>query len=831
MLRYKEHIAEHLQKLTANASEEFNLAFHSLNISNKTDYKDLLIYLDKVLARCLEGNEFKYLNLHIEGINESIQSIITQFLVIRSFYSVIKTPSESDTLSRKIFELDRTLTYRYKETPSYVSGKKLSKRAKIWMQGKMKVSALLKFYRALHHSYGDFVSFAPRTIVNLLAKEHQNLSNSFESTPYAISLAKDSRDSSCVLLNSELCLNDIDGITLPDASYLFDQIQNIFIIGCEGKKLNRSFSYRELSRLNQSGKLKGLVVVSFSDQKVGFNKLKARLERIMGLYHSIPKFPDYNSYLIPEVEIGLLLGKNGVNEKRINFFGTEQSSFWDDFKALVNRYEGLYELRSLKMMNIYSLALSNEIRDLILVDLFDFGSPSILLTENSREELRHLSKETIDRMKSSLYDTLSFIITSGWPKYLVEQINVSSTIIISHCFKNNDRLVKAFTTALQLTSRTQIQSWLTISLDERQGSIVVLDYRDAGRFPYTIRPNLIELSQDNWSVTVCHFLNVFFKSKYDWACYNYSNDSVKLLKNDIRVDHFALDLFARNIKAGKPSRDDTVVWDIEHQLEPSRSLQTIKIGFQDGSRRSYQPSELFIVRNGSISRFTVTKAMSLLDEDLDDDLFIQMMNEIHSGFNIYEKIANKDREEKELQFIKTQYKLNKAEKAERLWKILLKRKGQGKSLEELYSEVQSYLHDKGSHLVSIGTFEDHWINADSDTLIPRERRAFFLICEYLGLPNSYFTIMVRLKNVEVQNSRDNSRQMNSLLSDLINAGCFNDGVDTIGILEGIKKQLQRRHNLNEIGFNTDTLVEDLHALVELLKPFLNLSQVREIELT
>lgn len=830
MLRYQEHIAEHLRKLTANGSDEFNLVFDSLNKTNKANYKELLIYVDKILSQCLDGVGFKYLNLHIEGINEETQSIITQFLVIKSFYNAIKTPLQDEALAKKIVELDRILTYRYKETPSYVSGKKLNKRAKIWKEGKMKISALLKFYKALHHRYGDFVSFAPRKIINLLANEHQGLLRSFESTPYAVSLKNDFRDSSCVLLNSELYLNDIDGITLPDGSYLFDVIESIVIIGCEGRKTSRSFSYEELSRLNQ-GKLKSLLVVSFSEGSVGFHKLKTRLERIMGLYHSIPKFPDYKAYLIPEVEIDLLHGKKGLNENRVSFYGAGQSSFWDEFKALVNRYEGLYELRSLKMMNIYSLSLSDEIRDLILTDIFDIGLPSNLLTENSREELRHLSKETIDRMRSALYNTLSFIILSGWPKYLVEQIDVNSTIIVSHYFKNNDRLVKAFKNALQLTSRNQIHSWLTASLDEKEGSILVLDYRDGGRFPYTIRPNIIELSRDNWSVTFCRFLDVFFKSKYDWACYNYSNDFIKLLKNDIRLDHFELEFLARNIKAEKPIRDDTVVWGIEQQLEPSRSSQTIRISFQDGSRRSYQPSELFIVRYGAISRFIVTKAMNLLEENIDEDLHIQMLDEIHSDFNIYERIANKDREEKELQFIKTRYNLNKAEKAERLWKILLKRKGHGKSLEEFYSEVQAFLHGRGSHLVSIGTFEEHWINADSDTLIPRERRAFFLLCEYLGLPNSYFTIMVRLKNVEVQNSRDNSRQMNSLLSDLINAGCFNDGNDIAGILEGIKNHLQRGHNLNEIGLNTDTLVEDLQTLVELLKPFFNLSQVREIELT
>ena len=152
-------------------------------------------------------------------------------------------------------------------------------------------------------------------------------------------------------------------------------------------------------------------------------------------------------------------------------------------------------------------------------------------------------------------------------------------------------------------------------------------------------------------------------------------------------------------------------------------------------------------------------------------------------------------------------------------------------METLYKEVQSSLRVKGVELVSRSTFEHQWMNVNSATLIPRERKLFMSLCQCLGLPDVYFFIMRRLKNAEVQNNRRNSQQMNALLSDLFNEGCFTDDKHSrLKSLNQIKQQLLENHDLEEIGFYQDTLVDDLNALVELLRPHIKLQKLIKIEL-
>lgn len=832
MFLIKQHITKRLDNLIKDSDNGFDDIFDLLNDPYKAHYKPFLVYIDKVINDLLkESIEITYTNLHLEGVTENCARILKEFVIAKFFHLSAILSAESDFVAKKVNECDRILRFRYKEVPSYVSGIRSNKKAKKWEEGKIKAEKLLRFYQSISQKYGTSFSFSPCTIVSLLRKDRDALQQIFETRPFAISIEDVNKSTAPVLLNSELPWDKIDGMKLSGERYLFDEIENVIIIGSEGKKVSRSFTHRDLKEWNQLGKLKNILVVSFSKEKDGFYKLKTKLDRIQSTYHSTPKYPDYNAYPILKEEIDHLLKANNSAKGTLEFFGDEYSSFWEEFILLTKLYEGLYELRSYKLMNIYSIVTNDELKDIILDSIFAEHSlvNVLLITEETRDNLHALSAGTVKKIREALDLALTYIIKSGWREYLLVKLNMRCVLVLPELVKGTPKLLVAFKNSLRLTVGYEIHSWYSVDLVHEKNKIVVLDYRDAGRFPYMIKPNILELPTLGAEIE-CYFIKMFFKLKFEWSRYRYSVDLVKILRHEIRIRHFDIDGLSCEISNFKPNSFENTNWDFESQYEANRTGVSVRVRFDSNRIRSFTPSELFIVRLGLSPNLFIARIGELLDEGYDEDIYAQVLDEIHSGFNIYEKIANNDRETRELRIIKEKYSVDESEKPEHLWKLLLKRRAAGKDLDDLYNEVQSYLKTRDADLVSKGTFENHWLNVDSMTLIPREKRSFYFLCEYLGLPVSYFTIMVRLKNVEVQNTRHNSRQMNSLLSDLIDAGCFDENVTTADkILRALKDHLQSVHDLTGIGFYTDTLVEDLNALVELLKPHIQLAKIEDIE--
>jgi hypothetical protein len=826
----KEHLKPYLDGLTRSASSDFYDVFDLLTHPNKEFYKRFLIYTEKVIYDLLrEGSEIAYANLHFEGATETLVWILKEFVPLRFFHLASKKGENDKYLVTKIEEYQRILKYRYAETPSYVSGLRTNKRAKKWIEAKKGDENLLKFYQRLAIKYNYKISLTPRTIVNVQTSDLERLQTLFQSRSIGVSIKDAARRSASLLLNTELTFDKVDGIKLESGEYLFDEIENIVVLGCESKNVSKSFNLRELRKWNVSGKLKTFLVVTFSQQKDGFHKLKSRLERTQSAFHSVPQFPDLRSYTVLREEVDHLLGETKPSQSSIEFFGSPSSMLWDDFVAKTELYEGLYELRSYKLMNIYSLATTSEVKAIILDGVFNENAEYNLLNPETRVTLEELSSETIENLKASLENVLSSIVQSGWLEFLQRRITGCQIMVMGDTARHHKKLITAFNNSLKPLSGYEFLSWHEVDLSNNDKSVVAIDYRDTGKFPYSIRPNLLELENSNAEVRG-YFISFLFKIKFDWCHYRYSSDLFRLLTNSTRSQHFDMDDLELLIRKQKPPFVEKTNWNIEQLYQSERPGTFLRLSFSPNRVKSFPSSELFIVRIGTNSNLFVTRAGDLLDIEHDSDLYVQPLDDIHSGFNIYDKIANKQREEKELHAIKATYSLNATDKPEHLWKNLLIRQAKEKDSDEWYHEVKSYLRANGADLVSKTTFEHHWMKVDSDTLIPRERKVFRLLCAFLNLPDTYFFIMRRLKNVEVQNSRRNSQQMNSLLSDLLNANCFHDdAISRMTILTSIKQRLLKHHALEEIGFFRDTLVDDLNTLIELLRPQIELQRLLKVE--
>lgn len=827
-MRVLDYIKTRLTKFTETSDNGFDEIYELINNRDKSTAKKLLIYTDKILNEILSRNDkdLKYSHFHFEGTNEGTINLLAEFVVIKLFfYGLLNDAKGGPIINTKIKALETDSV----SVPMGLSGKSTK-----WKKILTKRSNLRKrhsFYRELLKRNPD-ASLFPNTLVNILQRENNHFIHAFEVIPFGVPIEEFDKESSYVLLNTEKRKNSIDEIKVQDDKYLLDHIENIVLFDCEQKQIHRDFNYNDLSKWNESyaSSFRNLIVFSFNEEDFSFNRLFSRIERVQSRFYIQPKYPDYETYSILPDEIDVLLGKRERVKCEPQFLGDGSCSFWQTFKSNIGLYEGLYELRSLKMMNIYSLVLNEKLKNYVLDDIFSKNEPSKILLEETKKSLLELSEESIAELRTNLSSTLEAVINSNIGYSVMSHIDSRSILVLPEPIYNNEFWKNEICDQLGLSRRNTVTSWNYIDL-ETSSSVVILDYRDLGKFPYRINPNIFETTFFNSQKVTGIFLAFFFKNKWAWTRFSHSKDLIKILRNPIREKHFDWDNLSRKNQQVNLEKEEFFDWDFESILQRDYEYDYIKVKYNPKKSKVYPPAELFILKSESTGSLQVMRLADIETPNSDSILKMQQLDEIYSGFNLYEKLANVEREKREIQIIRDRYNLDRNDGAGRLWKILLKRRSDEKGIEMLYNEMRSFFTSKGLGFVSLNTFENSWLNPESDSLVTRGKKVFFHLCEYLGLEKTYVGIMLRIKNAEVQASRNSNKQMNDLLADLINDGCFNDDIDLRERLTPLKERYIRRHDFDQIAVEENKVTDTLITLVELLKPEIHLEQVEKIERT
>src|SRR5690606_36737529 len=152
-------------------------------------------------------------------------------------------------------------------------------------------------------------------------------------------------------------------------------------------------------------------------------------------------------------------------------------------------------------------------------------------------------------------------------------------------------------------------------------------------------------------------------------------------------------------------------------------------------------------------------------------------------------------QDEELNVIRRRFQLDDSETG-RLWKLLLKQKASGANEEGLYEDLKNHLDSKRLKIVSFHHFKNNWLNPESESIAPLSKKVFIELCNFLGIPITYFTLICRLRNSSKQASSQSTRQMNRLLQDLFNDGCFDEKVDTKQIITNNLENYKRKHPLD-----------------------------------
>lgn len=821
----KQHNLPYLHSFVVEKSTTLEDIFNEIQNDLRTDLIELIRYLDNLLDKTFTpaNDNVTTLHIHIEDeFNDSQKLLIAEFLSIKTFIHYHSTDNNTNEANLAIIELKAAIETKLnaleKKCPDGArlnNKKKPNKIFENWINDKKDLKTLLEFYKNLNENS----SLTPKSIINSQKNLSKSLSQIFEFKPYCTIL--NSKNKSYNLLNVTKTLNEIDGIN----NEIIDELDSILLFDCERKSLMTNFSLEEINKWNSDydTSIKKYLIITFGREYQSINNIRNKIELIWERF----KIPINSSYTIIKSEIDFLLKRKEKSTIPIDFVGFESSSFWDTF-VLETSIRELYELRSIKLMNIYSICYTEEIKNYIIGDLFSKKESSELISSNTKMAILELRDDDIETLKEALSNTLDILINSDIKSKIIESLSNTPTIIFDEAIIRNVKLLSKITHYLFLTKSIKLKTWSDL-LNPSSNYFLILSYRDQGKYPNYYYPNLLEIEFD--SETAIHVVlpNFLFGHHYKWSKYYFLNEYHKSLTHPIRENYFEWNKLKNVIQTLKPEQKLNIDWNLENEYSNSEQRETFKIKLKNQRAKTFNSSDLFIISDDNNISRKVVKIDFLVSLVIDDNkVYIQNLDEIQENINIYDKIVDKKQQEEELEVIRKQFNLSD-ETAGRLWKVLLKNIANAKGEVNLYNELKSIFESKGVKIVSQFHFKNSWINPQSESIAPLSKRVFIELCDYLKIPKIYFVIIQRIRNASKQSSRQSTRQMNQLLKDLFNDGCFDNGNNTREIINNRLAFYKSNHPLDELGIDENYLTDNLVTLTELIQPELKLQELETIE--
>ncbi|MFN3772979.1 hypothetical protein [Cloacibacterium normanense] len=803
--------------------ENFNEVYESISGRNKEEIASILKQLFRLIDLSINNSTSEISSIHIHfqnDLNKSTKTIIAEF-VWNLFFQTHKQNDSSDfenlNLKSRINEIE-SLLKRDIIAPSNNDRREFNR----LINHRKKLRKELAFYKSLPSTS----SLIPKTLINLKINQEKDLSECFDSYPHYLKVQLIEVLNSYTLTNVE-SFNSIYKTKLNEIP-LFKILENIILFDCEDRvqRFNQ-FNLQNLQNLNQrhGTSFKNFIIITFGNSVNSISSIRHKFDLINDRF----KIPNVSSYTIINSEIDFLLGRKESEKILIEFDGYDSSNFWDEF-ILETKITGLYELRSIKLMNIYSICYTDEIKNYIIDELFSEKETSELISSTTKLAILELRDEDIDVLKEALSNTLDVIINSGIKSIVSDSLSNNPAIVLDEAILRNQKLLSKVRNCLGFTKTTKFKTWADLTNSDLK-DLVILSYRDQGRYPNYYYPSLLELDLDSECIARAILPSFLFKQYYSWSKYNLCKEYHKLLTHPIREQHFEWNTLKNKIQELKPEQKLHIDWNLENEYSNSDQRESYKLKLKGQRVRTAYGSDLFIISEDAKTVYKVVKIDYLLSLDNEDNkVFIQKLDEIQQNINIYDKIVDKKQQEAELEIIRKQFNLGD-ETAGRLWKVLLKNLAEVQGEDQLYSDLKKHFESKGIKIVSQFHFKNSWINPQSESIAPLSKRVFIELCEYLKIPKIYFIIIQRIRNSSKQSSRHSTRQMNQLLKDLFNDCCFDTDRNPKEIINNRLDYYKANHPLDDLGIDENHLTTNLVALVELIQPELKLFELETIEKT
>lgn len=833
-------------KLTNNlkGTDDFPLIFSLIEDPAKDRYSDCIKYIDSIISSSAElSNDevISFFNIRLPFFEIRIKLLIAEYLVTKFYIEGLRDAADvqpQEELSIPLVEVMERDKKRV-DGPIVLSadeGQREFKRRKSEKERTLKylskINGIICSQDARNLLFQDYL---PRTILNL----HVNISNLLYNEkapayPLSVPVEKTVGHNGLALLRRSLVVTntkkDFESLdeqclqTGCQSAYLLETINNVIIFDSEGKRDFQELNYNKLTRLNEEakGNIRRLFLITFDDSECSlYRSIRTRRRSIAAYYKQelSEKYTDRFYYINPaEIQNLLAIKRGKISIHPVKLL----EETLGDFSELLMEREELKELVSIKMLNVYSACVDEDMRDMILNDIFN-NPNSHLISRRTTIQLRELPTSVVKEIRQTLEVVLNIVVNKRIYSSIIQQLLAKDTLLlIPKVLYAIDEYSNKIMKVLNI-EKANITTW-----EEYESSgtknLVVFDYRDSGTYPFNIENNIFEIPLHKYENIHLVFISGFFMGHFTRKRYMYNKYLYKLFfKNIIRDKYYDKSDVKNYLRQLENEQVNISLYDEDNAYRNDDERQTIRVQVEGDGPKSYYPSKPFIAREQQDQHLRVLRADELLEENW-ENYNIQELSEIYSGLELFRVTKE---EEEELNAILANYKLNKTELDKELWKVLLNRKARLKGVQVVYSEINATCNRANIHMVSFRYFQSMWLGYENDVLIPRMNKLFRIVCDYLELPRIYYRFMLKKRANQNYGATTNTRKMNSLVTHLVENGYFERHHD--GIEKDDYKLLNEEFELEDVGIYEENFSIQILALVELLKENVKLKRIRKID--
>lgn len=501
----------------------------------------------------------------------------------------------------------------------------------------------------------------------------------------------------------------------------------------------------------------------------------------------------------------------------------QQISSYSRFVSEVNSY-GIKELSSFEIRNILSLVFNQELKNILIDDLFDKNG-LILSSETKQDLFNYLTFDEIFYIKNLLSTYLDFQIYSDWSekvKNLLKSNKNINNIIISKSIFKSDNFLNCIT---NFFFSYKLMNWYVF---EDNGNYLILDYNQGWK-----KRNIFNIDNEN---TISIFLEHFFKIEHDWKLYKIEKDKFFILDNKLRKLIFGEDIIfqiKKILKSQKPfhqkshldniheekhkeaiSPQDEIIIYYESNKSIKYNLKASFLTFKENNFDIVKASELLVNPEKYIKKYQISNLDNIIDK-ID-------LNELNKALNKDDIISTA---------ISTLWlKYNLDEKNGRLWKQLLKLKANKYGMDKVYDDIKKL--SNSNDFVSRFTFQNAYCNPKNETIIPREKKVFKSICKYLELPKEY-RISIQMERILVGgHSKELNEKLKGVIKTLINNGIMNGFIYDNNLINNIKLNIQKIEDnidMDYFGITKESLPLTCLELCHEIRDKMKLKHIKKIE--
>lgn len=449
----------------------------------------------------------------------------------------------------------------------------------------------------------------------------------------------------------------------------------------------------------------------------------------------------------------------------------------------------------------------------------------------STEEMTNRSKEILTSEAEIDETILSQIFTIN--RELWEQ---QSTTILTHFLDESDVCVVVGNYIDEML-KDQFKNWLIQQYDvenvqfasfgdlkgklvngKYQNSIqckriIVLSFRNDytenifHKYPNSFDPICINEEQKALVVSNLFILRPY----YDWGQYNYTKALKKTLKSEFRKEKMTL--MVNDLE--RPHNELLEDYYDEDNDRNYRQIQQATIYYSDGGSRSFSKSEWMLYQNKD-EECTILPLSDLADlySDSTEGLSVQpisvLVNVITNDY--LEKKRAEDTKSEKLFKVLPIYSLTDEQINNniQLWKILLQRKIEERTITVVYNELLSHFEKD----IKFSSFSK-W--PDEEYGLPRNNQMQeYLIRNYLGIKDPYLRVVRRLK----AKSRNNTEAINANIRHFLSVGLLSSNyIETFKLLNEETRDL----------LSLDS-ADDVKALIDLVSENIKLDPIKSIKI-